>query len=270
MPSKIVIASGMSAGTEFWIEETVSRIGSDPHGQLCVADPDLAPHVATLEFRGGEFLLHNRHQTPLLLEGREIPPRSSLRWTADQVLQLTDTLTLRLETSGDPAPCPRPVAAFVDDTEPPSFEENASEPDGKDGGPADGKSQRSKNTLPIVVTVLCVVAGGLMLFADPSSQDNAPVRNVPRDFEKLIVALGEEKAPQGLDTGEVRSALQAARIAELRGDKQRAQDYYGYVRDLLLARRQKDGKFASKLEENMWDFVGGQLRSRHSEEEQGL
>jgi hypothetical protein len=261
MPTTIALASGPSAGTEFWVEETVSRIGSDPHCQLCVADADLPPHVATLEFRGGEFLLHNRHTMPLLLNGREVPPRGSARWPAGQVLQLTETLTLRLETNGDPAPSPRPVAALPEQLEepPPADEENSSA-----GQPGEGTEKSSKKLLPLVVTVLCVVVGGLLLLKEPSGQENAPVRNVPRDFERLITELGKEGAPAGLDADEVRSALQAARMAQLRGDRSRAQGYYAYLRDLLLERRRPDGSFSSKLEEYLWEFVGGQLRSRPS------
>src|SRR5690349_4034146 len=109
MPAKLVIVSGLSTGTELWVEEVVSRIGSDPHCQLCLADAGLAAHAATLEFRDGDYHLYNRAGQSVVLAGRELPPRGSGRWPAGQELRLTETLSVRLEVSGDPAPSARPL-----------------------------------------------------------------------------------------------------------------------------------------------------------------
>jgi hypothetical protein len=57
----------------------------------------------------------------------------------------------------------------------------------------------------------------------------------------------------------MQSLLQEGRIAQLRGDIRRSRYYYSQVLDILLQRRKPDGKFDSKLDQRMWNFVVAQM-----------
>lgn len=257
MPAKLVIASGIATGTEIWIEDDVSRVGSDPKCQVCLRDAELAAHAATLEYRGGDYILHNRGEGPIRLGVRELAGRASFTWQPGQELQLTSTLVLRLEVDGDPAPGPRPVARRRPETDEPTGDDQADAAVGAAAPPAN----RSKQLLQIGVIFLCFGGGAFMLLMDSSASSTLPSRNVTAEFSTLIKELSQEKASAELDPDTLRSVLQSARIAQLRGHQPRSQELYGHLRDVLLARRRPDGSFASKVEAKVWDFVEAQLRS---------
>ena len=53
MSAGIRVDSGVSAGTKYWIDRAVLRIGSDPQCDICLPSTELEPHAVTLEFRDG-------------------------------------------------------------------------------------------------------------------------------------------------------------------------------------------------------------------------
>ena len=67
MSASIRIESGIAAGTNYWIDRPVLRIGSDPQCEICLPTAELAAHALTLEFRGGAYRAYNRASTPIFL-----------------------------------------------------------------------------------------------------------------------------------------------------------------------------------------------------------
>ncbi|MBL8793579.1 MAG: hypothetical protein JNM56_06730, partial [Planctomycetia bacterium] len=57
----------------------------------------------------------------------------------------------------------------------------------------------------------------------------------------------------------LRSVLQEARVAELRGNKEQARLKYTRATEMLLPRRAPDGKFAAPTDDKTWKFVMAQL-----------
>src|SRR5579885_2741820 len=120
MSATIFSEAGVEAGRQFAIEEEVFRIGSGPTCKLRLSDAGVADHAATVEFRQGGYLLHNRSGKVLHMAGRPLADRACVRWTAGQRLHLADQVVLRLDIAGDPAPAralrrtPQPIDLGTD------------------------------------------------------------------------------------------------------------------------------------------------------------
>ena len=255
MPAKLVITSGSSAGTDLWIEEMVLRIGSESQCQICLREPGLPAHAATLQYRDGKYQVHNRTEHGIYVAGREIAKGGSAKWSPGEELRLTDMVALRLDVEGDPAPGPRPRFRPVEE---PAPEEEEGEPQPVEAPrPAGAEARR---LVQIVVIVLCFGGGGLALLMDSSSSSNAPARNSKAEFTSVVKELIKARPTADFDPAELRAALQSARLAQLRGDQKRSQALYAHVRDTLLARRLPDGRFALPVEANVLDFVETQLK----------
>ncbi|MBY0526877.1 MAG: FHA domain-containing protein [Gemmataceae bacterium] len=249
MPAKIVVKSGAAASTEVVIQEDVLRIGSDPSCEVVLPDAGLAPHAATLEFRDGAYVIHNRSDAPIRLNNVVLERRTFKKWNAGQDLALTDHLVLRLEVDGSPAPVRAAQAARRTVEVAGSNEANESRP-----APTSAATARKKQLQMVIILLLVAVVVGL-LFIDTSgpAPTTAPA---PRDeFAALVKELQQHgKRDEGL-----LFLLQDARMAQVRGDARRARDLYGQIVDYLLPRRAKDGKFSNKLDQRLWDFVTANL-----------
>jgi len=250
MSAKLVIAAGPSAGTEFWIEDEVLRIGGDASCAVCLTAPGVPAHAATLEFRDGGYIVHNRQAQALLLDGKTLPQNSFASWPANGNLQLTRELVLALVVEGDPAPSKRPARRLVL----PEADELSAVP----GEPLPAKSGSTTVMQLLVIVVLFGLAGMLFVI---DRKKNAPSadRDVPVEFAALVQDLSAAPVDGSSGNAAMRSVLQEARVAELRGHKDQARLKYTRVTEMLLPRRNPDGKFAAPTDEKAWKFVMSQL-----------
>src|SRR4051812_40872103 len=111
MPAKLVIASGPGQGSEFYIQDLVVRIGSGHQCEWQLADPRLAGHAATLEFRDGGYKLYNRSMDPVRVADQTLRLREWASWQAGDEADFGHGVVLRLEVDGDPAPAKAPGPA---------------------------------------------------------------------------------------------------------------------------------------------------------------
>lgn len=250
MSAKLVVAAGPSAGTEFWIEDEVLRIGADANCAVCLTAPGVSAHAATLEFRDGGYILHNRQAQALLLDGKTLPQNSFASWPANGSLQLTRELVLALVVEGDPAPSKRPARRL----ELPE----ADEPSVVPAEPLPAKSS-GKTALQLIVIVALFGLAGMLFIIDTKKNSPAVDRDVPVEFAALVQDLSAAPADGATGNAALRSVLQEARVAELRGHKDQARLKYTRVTEMLLPRRNPDGTFASPTDEKAWKFVMGQL-----------
>src|SRR5688572_746458 len=114
MSASIRIESGIAAGTNYWIDRPVLRIGSDPQCEICLPTADLAPHALTLEFRTGTYRAYNRGATAIFLGRTSLQPGAAGVWNDGDVLTLPGDQRLALAVDGDPRPCPRPESRMDD------------------------------------------------------------------------------------------------------------------------------------------------------------
>ena len=250
MSAKLVVAAGPSAGTEFWIEDEVLRIGGDASCAVCLTAPGVPAHAATLEFRDGGYIVHNRQAQALLLDGKTLPQNSFASWPANGSLQLTRELVLALIVDGDPAPSKRPARKLAL-PEADELSVVSAEPTPAQGG--------GKTVMQLLVIVVLFGLAGMLFVID--RKKNAPTadRDVPVEFAALVQDLSAAPADGSTGNAALRSVLQEARVAELRGHKDQARLKYTRVTEMLLPRRNPDGKFASPTDEKAWKFVMSQL-----------
>jgi hypothetical protein len=265
MPARLKVVAGQDAGTEFWIEDEVVRIGSDAQCGVRLRAPGLPAHAATLEFRDGVYSLHCRSNQPLVLNGKVLAVWQSATWPANRDLELNGQVVLKLLIDGDPAPARRSKPA-------PVLPEEEDTTEAKAGESPPAKAKDSRTPLQLLIIAIIIVALAVVLFADTGGEsDRAKAPTESDRFTDLVAALvkaedkarAEEKPDSHLPGyfAELRRELQEARIAELRGDGKKSISYYSYVRDNLF-RKKSQGEALTKEEMQTWDFVIDHLQSQ--------
>ncbi|MEX2169134.1 MAG: hypothetical protein WD851_07475 [Pirellulales bacterium] len=228
MSASIRIESGISAGTSYWVDKPVLRVGSDPQCEICLPSAELAPHALTVEFRDGRYRAYNRGATPVAVGGATVPPGGLGELSAGQTMQLPGDLRLVLQIDGDPRPCPRPSDLRRDDefdAEPQTASADAA------GEEAAGKKS-SKTLVQLAVIGFCVL-GGAAFLAMPDFEPAAAVQEIP-GFETLV----EESLTLGDAAGDRLQRLQFAESALVRGHYPLAKARFSTLRNQLVRHRE--------------------------------
>src|SRR5262245_25329713 len=224
MSATIRIESGISAGTSYWIDRPVLRIGSDPQCEICLPSADLAPHALTLEFRGGAYRVYNRGTSALSVGRAVVQPGAGGAWDEGATANLPGDLRLVLEVDGDPRPSPRQETrtddGFASDAAADSAEARQAA-----GAPTTKKS--SKTAVQLAIIGLCLLAGAGFLFM-PRGEE-APVVNRPT-FDTIVTSgLKKDDNVRALV-----QQLQYAQAALVRGHNELAGILFLRLRDQLV------------------------------------
>src|SRR4051794_10661836 len=173
MSATIRIESGIAAGTNYWIDRPVLRVGSDPGCEICLPTADLAPHALTLEFRGGVYRAYNRGSSPISLGATTLQPGASGVWDDGDMLLLGGGQQLVLAIDGDPRPSARPDEGADDGySDAPAI---MTDDKSASGSAAGAKKPSSKSTIQMAIIGICVVGmGGLLLLNQMGGSDPAP------------------------------------------------------------------------------------------------
>lgn len=235
---------------QFWVEQEVLRIGSNPQCQVAV--DGLPAHAATLRFHQGVYELRNRSDRALLLDGTEVPPNGALEWPAQSTLRYGNVLLRLRVVNGDPRPAPAPrfhegwndydehVDEYAetnhDDAE--AFQQDHLNGH-DDGGEFEDDSaikppKNLKNIIQLTITGLCIV-GVIVLLAMKDKTQAPQQRAAAIEFPELISKLMESEGEKPW-LEPVRIRLQDARRLQSAGRTTEAREVYVEVRDQLLAR----------------------------------
>ncbi len=227
MPATVRVESGISAGTNFWIDRPVLRIGSDPQCEICLPSAELAPHALTLEFRDGNYRAYNRCAAAINIGRMSVQPGTNAIWNGDQTVQLPGDLRLVLEIDGDPRPSARPETRRDDgfaavDAEPERIDPTAA---------AESTTKKSSSsTVQLAVIGLCILGMAAMLTMR-GGEEAATAANRPT-FESIVqttLAAKEEDVTRAL-----LPRLQYAQAAPVRGNGQLARRQFLRLRDQLI------------------------------------
>lgn len=231
MSASIRVESGISAGTSFWIDRPVLRIGSDPQCDICLPTAELAPHALTLEFRGGTYRIYNRGTAPVTAGSAMIQPGANGIWNDGDSIVLPGNQQLRLAFDGDPQPSPRPESRRD------GFEiDEQAAPAGAAAGAVDeaaAKKKSSSSMVQMAVIGLCVL--GMAAFLTMGGGDDAAKADRPT-FEGIVEAtLAADKDDP---MREFLPRLQYAQAGMVRGHRELAKQRFLKLRDQLV--RQSD------------------------------
>jgi len=225
MSATILVQSGISAGTSYWIDRPVLRIGSDPQCEICLPTADLAPHALTLEFRDGAYRTYNRGSESLSVGGALLQPGANTVWRADQTAQLPGDTRLVLQIDGDPRPSPRPDARIDDDY---PVDDPAALLAGADT--AEAAAKKSSNSL-VQMGIIGLCALGTVAFLMMGGGEETIAQNRPT-FEAIVTdSLAKDKDdPARL----ILPRLQYAQAALVRGHNDLARARFLKLRDQLV------------------------------------
>jgi hypothetical protein len=233
MPATIRVESGISAGTSFWIERPVLRIGSDPQCEICVPTAELPPHALTLEFRDGNYRVYNRGSAPISIGASIVQPGTSWNWPPGQTVHLPGDLRLVLQADGDPRPAPRPDS-FRDDgnlvdpqAETPSVRTAGS------AGDAAGTKSSKKTLIQLAIIGICALAAAAMLLMDRDGTTSATAERP--SFESIVETTLAQN--QGTSARVLLPRLQYAQAALVRGNNQFARERFLKLRDQLVQQK---------------------------------
>jgi hypothetical protein len=229
MSASIRIESGIAAGTNYWIDRPVLRIGSDPGCEICLPTADLAPHALTLEFRGGVYRAYNRGSSPMSLGRTTLQPGAAALWNDGDMLLLGGGQQLVLAIDGDPRPSPQPDGSTDDgyNDEPAIMADEQT-----DASLGSAKKAGSKSTMQMAIIGVCVVGmGGLLLLNQMGGSDVAPAANRPSFNQIVFDSLQKDDV--------IRAFVQKMQVSEsflVRGHADFAKVCYAELRDQLMRR----------------------------------
>jgi hypothetical protein len=248
MSASVRIETGIAAGTTYWIDRAVLRVGSDPQCEICLPTADLPPHVLTIEFRGGAYRAYNRGSSPISVGRTMVQPGTAAAWDDGNAVTLPGDQRLVLAFDGDPRPTPRPDA-IVDD----GFDDEPATDSAAAGSPEAAAKGKSKSMVQMLIILVCVGAtGGFLMFG--SGESEAPAANRP-SFQSIVESsLKKDDAVRALV-----QKLQYAQSFVVRGNSGRAKEQFAELRDQLV--RQKNSFPAANAADvqAVQDYVERQL-----------
>lgn len=247
MPAKVIIQSGISAGTSHWIEKAVIRAGSDPKSDVCLPSADVPTHALTIEFRDQTYRVYNRCRYSIFVGASALEPGKAAAWPDGELLQLSKDIQLVLDVDDDPTPMP--MADVVE----PAYDVDEEEVaySGLDAGPS--KNARpgdgSKTMLQVAVIAFCLL-GCVGLLARESLKGRSSDRSDPPSFATTVRdAIKSQTSPELLQR------LQYAESAAIRGNKKSARSRFGELRDDLVPQKESFASANRKSELAILDFV---------------
>jgi hypothetical protein len=253
MSATIRIESGIAAGTNYWIDRPVLRIGSDPGCEICLPTADLPPHALTLEFRGGVYRAYNRGDSPISLGRTTLQAGAAGVWEDGDLLVLPGGQQLVLAIDGDPRPAPRPEAQTMERY---SYDADVTPGDAAPGiTPDAAKKAKSKSLMQMAVIGLCVVGmAGLLLLNNMSTTTGAPASNRPTFTEIVTQSLDQDETVRALV-----QKMQVAQSLVVRGDRDHAKLRFADLRDQLVRQTDSLPEADRKIADSIREYAETQL-----------
>lgn len=254
MPAKLVVTNSAGSRREYWVEDSVLRLGRDPKCDVELPAP--APdHAATVEYHGGRYYLYNRGDAPIRLADHEVSAGGKADWPANTSLVLTGGSSVRLEVQGSPEPSPAPRPADEYD-----------EPATPDVAPEAKQEKSGAQAWQAGVAGLCFLMAGLVLYKALSPGEGSAPKKPGSDvtFSRILDTMDlpkYEALSRDPEMVSIVSDLRKAEIMKGRGDFATARRYYQQIIRRLRSRRNSDFQFDHKIEEVIYGFASSQAAS---------
>lgn len=245
------------AGRASWsttLDAGVVRVGSHPSCGLRL--DGLAPHVLTIERRGGVVTIHNRDGSPITLGDIAVLPGTAATWRPGERLSLGDGLELELDQESGAGGIDLPALVTPTPGQPRGSSSMGEEgdvdpsPTGPLESPAEGRGSSPGAWAAVVPLTLIAVAfwvAGQSLGSSGPAPETGPdaTGGAPADeLDELVASL----LRQGELGRRVAHQVQLAAQEEARGRFAESEARRQYLRDFLLRERPRDGAFAPRDE----------------------
>jgi hypothetical protein len=252
MPAKLSVIAGFSEGTSYWIEDPVVRIGSDPECDLCLPSSDLAGHALTLEYRDGDYFLHNKSAGSIVVSGKPLPSGNTAKWREGRKVELPGNTVLVLDIDGDPAPSSQPEAPAVFDYSTDEYVDD--EEDTRKDSPVDETSSGVKpaTVIQLAVIAACVLGGISLIVMKPVVDRYSTAEEDVPDYEAVI---REATSEDGEKLNPYMYELLTFAESRLGKNDEEARKTFCRLRDELTSRENTDEAGLSPLEETVLRYV---------------
>jgi hypothetical protein len=249
MSASIRIESGIAAGTNYWIDRPVLRIGSDPNCDICLPTAELTPHALTLEFRGGGYRVYNRGSSPVSVGSTVVQPGANGPWNDADRVMLPGNLQLVLAIDGDPRPSPRPESRQDDDL---VVDERAAPVAAATAAvdEAAAKKKSSKTMLQLGIIGFCVLAMAALLTMGGGEETAAANRPTFDGIVRATLAKDENDPMRAL-----LPRLQYAQAAIVRNNTRGAKARFLRLRDQLVRQAETLPEKSREDARRMLDYV---------------
>lgn len=211
----------------FTLSDGRYRIGSQTECEVCIEHDEVGRVAATIEIRGEAVFLRNLNPYPIYIGEQELNASQQGEWPVGQTVLLTHSVSLDLQNLQQQSA--NAVAAQ--------------------------SAKRSRSTMQIAVSALCVVGAVLMLASDNSVPDST--KSLDYSFNDLVTGLETNKSRTNLA---VLNYLIDARVYDVRwgkDDPSRAISQYQLLLDEPLIRDATADE--SKLEGRIRKFALARL-----------
>lgn len=230
MPACITIQSGIAAGTSHMIDGRVARVGSDPQSDVCLPTADVPEHALTLEFREDGCLVYNRCRDNIYIGALSVSPEQVVHWPETDILQLGGQTELLLDMNVDSLPNGATNFAEEEFDSDSAFQQDEATEPNADAADEESKTGSATLMMQLGVTVVCLVAGALLLLRDQNRVSGSVAG--PEFSEVISAGMGSNAVAP-----ELIQRIQYAEAQRVRGRKKVAATKFQRIRDDLVARR---------------------------------
>jgi hypothetical protein len=239
MSASIRVETGISAGTTYWIDRPVLRIGSDPSCEICLPTADVAPHALTLEFRDGNYRAYNRSSEPIRVGTAVVQQGATGIWGGDQAVQLPGDLRLVLQVDGDPRPSPRADSRLDDGF---ALQDGVLLAAGGPGDAGEATTKKSSSTMvQLGIIGACILGMAVFLSMRGGGGGTAQSNETLVSFDQIVAT--SLQADKNDAARALLPRLQFAQAALVRGHQELARQRFLKLRDQLI---RQDESFSDK------------------------
>lgn len=256
---KLLVSQGSLAGQEFTIDRDVTRVGSDPHCEIKLPAEDIPAHAFTLRRRGRKYVVYNRCPYALSLGEKSLAAEQSSDWEPGQLLSLRGLVGFVLE-AGAPAPratvseAPEIPAAAEEDEWEEEFQDELESRAVEEEAP-----KKKTNVIEMAVTACLVIGSVMMMLVDPGKGTTKVTRkDLDRTYAELSAQFEQTRGQDPL-MSQIEMMLKGAALCLGKGDRKGAEARYVAARNIMLRRLDREGRFPSKLDEKVDEFVRNNL-----------
>lgn len=258
--AQVSVFGGVVPNQTVVLRKAVARIGSDASCEVHIPFQRLKPHAATLRLEKDDYIIYNRSDDPILVDGLSVAAGQSGKWPVDSDIELLAGVSLRLQVG---AASPVAAASQAKAYQHPhvASREDELESEATDVASVASAGQANSGLKDMILMAVIVVCGGvgLLMLVAPEPTGSVSGEDVNKALAKVIKEIG--KQPSDLELTKVCQLLQQAKANRARGDSAAARRQLLAARERMLVRVPADKIAQLRAGDVVKNAAGGSLKS---------